>query len=159
VQRFSQSDPSPHSCQRVTFSCLSRPAGVAATEYRTNSDVTIVRCTNIVPIVSCQIRMLTARNKLASAEDNGVVIHNLLALTHTFQPCRPAYPEAWRHYSVAAPGCQSWGPRYGQKFLHGARGSGELLYEFPSGVEGQSPARSGVWGTNSAKSQNILLSK
>jgi len=40
--------------------------------------------------------MLTARNKLASAEDNGVVIHNLLALTHTFQPCRPAYPEAWR---------------------------------------------------------------
>jgi len=40
--------------------------------------------------------MLTARNKLASAEDNGVVIHNPLALTHTFQPCRPAYPEAWR---------------------------------------------------------------
>ena len=93
---FSQSDPSPHSCQRVTFSCLSRPAGVAATEYRTNSDVTIVRCTNIVPIVSCQIRMLTARNKLASAEDNGVVLHNLLALTHPFLPCRPAYLEAWR---------------------------------------------------------------
>ena len=91
---------SPHSCQRVTFSCLSRPAGVAATEYRTNSDVTIVRCTNIVPIVSCQIRMLTARNKLASAEDNGVVIHNPLALTHTFQPCRPAYPEAWRHFDT-----------------------------------------------------------
>jgi len=42
--------------------------------------------------------MLTARNKLASAEDNGVVIHNPLALTHTFQPCRPAYPEAWRQY-------------------------------------------------------------
>ena len=55
-----------------------------------NSDVITVRCTNIVPIVSCQIRMLTARNKLASAEDNGVVIHNPLALTHTFQPCRPA---------------------------------------------------------------------
>ena len=98
MQRFSQSDPSPHSCQRVTFSCLSRPAGVAATEYRTNSDVTIVRCTYIVPIVSCQIRMLTARNKLASAEDNGVVIHNPLALTHTLIPCRPAYLEAWRQF-------------------------------------------------------------
>ena len=42
--------------------------------------------------------MLTARNKLASAEDNGVVLHNPLALTHTFQPCRPAYPEAWRQF-------------------------------------------------------------
>jgi len=39
---LSQSDPSPHSRQRVTFSYLSRPAGVAATECRTNSDVTIV---------------------------------------------------------------------------------------------------------------------
>jgi len=32
------------------------------------------------------------------AEEIGVVIHNPLALTHPFQPCRPAYPEAWRQY-------------------------------------------------------------
>jgi len=44
--------------------------------------------------------MLLVYNKLASAEDNGVVIHNPLALTHTFLPCRPAYPEAWRQYHM-----------------------------------------------------------
>ena len=32
----------------------SRPAGVAATENRTNRDVLTVRCTNIDPIVSCR---------------------------------------------------------------------------------------------------------
>ena len=32
----------------------SRPAGVAAAEYRTNSDVTIVRCTSFDPYVSRQ---------------------------------------------------------------------------------------------------------
>ena len=41
--------------------------------------------------------MLLVYNKLASAEDNGVVLHNPLALTHPFLPCRPAYLEAWRH--------------------------------------------------------------
>ena len=40
--------------------------------------------------------MLLVYNKLASAEDNGVVLHNPLALTHPFLPCRPAYLEAWR---------------------------------------------------------------
>jgi len=42
--------------------------------------------------------MLLVYNKLASAEDNGVVLHNPLALTHPFLPCRPAYLEAWRQY-------------------------------------------------------------
>ena len=98
MQRFSQSDPSPHSCQRVTFSCLSRPAGVAATEYRTNSDVTIVRCTNIVPIESCRNACWWCVINWQIAEDYGVVIHNPLALTHTLIPCRPAYPEAWRQF-------------------------------------------------------------
>jgi len=32
----------------------SQPAGVTATEYRTNGDVTIVRCTSVDPIVSCR---------------------------------------------------------------------------------------------------------
>ena len=45
--------------------------------------------------------MLLVYNKLASAEENGVVIHNPLALTPTFLPCRPAYPEAWRQYSTS----------------------------------------------------------
>jgi len=42
--------------------------------------------------------MLLVYNKLASAEDNGVDLHNPLALTHPFLPCRPAYPEARRQY-------------------------------------------------------------
>ena len=88
----SQSDPSPLSCHRVT----SRPAGVAATENRTNSDVTIVRCTNIDLIVSCRNACWLRIINWQVAEDNGVVIHIPLALTHTFLPCRPAYPEAWR---------------------------------------------------------------
>jgi len=42
--------------------------------------------------------LLIAHNKLASAEEIGVVIRTPLAPTHTFLPCRPAYPEAWRQY-------------------------------------------------------------
>jgi len=49
--------------------------------------------------------MLLVYNKLASAEDNGVAIHNPLALTHTFLPCRPAYPEAWRQYLLSPLNC------------------------------------------------------
>jgi len=74
------------------------PAGVAATENRTNSDVTIVRCTNIDPIVSCRNACRLRIINWQVAEDNGVVIHTPLALTHSFLPRRPAYPEAWRQY-------------------------------------------------------------
>jgi len=45
-------------------------------------------------------RLLIVQNKLAVAEVNGVVIHLPLASTHTFLPCRPAYPEAWRQYEI-----------------------------------------------------------
>ena len=72
------------------------PAGVAATENRTNSDVIIVRCTNIDPIVSCRNACRLRIINWQVAEDNGVVIHTPLALTHSFLPRRPAYPEAWR---------------------------------------------------------------
>ena len=74
------------------------PAGVAATENRTNSDVTIVRCTNIDPIVSCRNASWLRIINWQVAEDYGVVIHNPLALTHTFLPRRPAYPEAGWQY-------------------------------------------------------------
>jgi len=89
----------------------SRPAGVAATENRTNSDVIIVRCTNIDPIESCRNACWSRIINWLVAEENGVVIHTPLAPTHTFLPCRPAYPEAWRHYwqtqSIARPVCDS----------------------------------------------------
>ena len=81
----------------------SRPTGVAATENRTNSDVTIVRCTNIVPIVSCRNACWLRIINWQVAEENGVVIHTPLALTHTFLPRRPAYPEAWRQYTLHKP--------------------------------------------------------
>jgi len=61
----------------------------------------MLQCTNIDPIVSCRNACWLRIINWQVAEENGVVVHNPLALTHTFLPRRPAYPEAWRQYATA----------------------------------------------------------